>query len=81
MEDSDLKSHQVTSIKNLHQNFNYVWNGETFGGYYYRQLYCYCKNCRNNWEIDCKYGETIGYFGKGIQREIGVRIVERYKKK
>ena len=79
MEDSDLQSHQVTSIKNLHQNFNYIWNGEKFGRYYYRKLYCYCKCCRNNWKENCTHEKTVGYFGKNIQKEIGVRVVERYK--
>jgi len=81
MEDSDLKSHDVTSIKDLHKNFNYIWNGEKNGRYYYRKYNCYCKSCRNNWNDNCKYGKTIGYFGKNIQKVTGVRVVERYKSK
>lgn len=81
MEDSDLISHDVTVIKNLHKNFNYVWNGEKNGRYYYRKFNCYCKSCRNDWKNSCKHGKTVRYFGKNIQKEIGVRIVKRYQNK
>ncbi len=67
MDDSDLKNHWITTIKDLHQNFNYVWNKEKFGNYYYKKLYCYCKSCRNDWKNDCKNQEIVEYFGKNIQ--------------
>ena len=76
--DEDLKTENATSIYQIRSYYNYVWTGETKGVYLFRNFFCYCLNCRNNWLQPCLFKDYTGGWTQKTQTYKSERILRRY---
>jgi hypothetical protein len=74
----NLKTNEVSKIKNLRKYFNYVWNGEILGEYFRRTYYCYCSGCCNDWKQECKKTDIAGERELETQKTEGIKTIQPY---